>query len=130
MVKYDQIPEFIPGGNPTEYKEWIAFLLDQIRLLKGEQQFTHLVDASISDIVQKDISNVIKTVNKVSFDPRKDGLYETPIIEHGLGTRNLIAEVYSTDSMEPMAFTLLPIDENSIKIVLYEPENILINLDT
>lgn len=130
MVKYDQIPEFIPGGNPTEYKEWIAFLLDQIRLVKGEQQFTSLVDTSISDIKRKDIRNVIKTVSRISFEMRRDGLYETPVIEHGLGTKNLIAEVYSTDSMEPMAFTLLPINENSIKIVLYEPENIGVILDT
>lgn len=130
MVKYDQIPEFIPGGNPTEYKEWIAYLLDQIRLVKGEEQFTSLVDTSISDIKRKDISNDVETVNKLAFVKRKDGLYETPVIEHGLGTKNLIAEVYSTDSMEPMAFTLLPINENSIKIVLYEPENIGVILDT
>lgn len=130
MVKYDQIPEFIPGGNPTEYKEWIAFLLDQIRLVKGEQQFTSLVETSISDIKKKDIRNVIKTVNRESFAHRNDGLYETPIIEHGLGTKNLIAEVYSTDSMEPMAFTILPINENSIRIVLYEPESIGVILDT
>ena len=129
MIKYDQIPEFIPGGNPTEYKEWIAFLLDQIRQVKGDGQFSSDVNVSMADIQNKDITNVIKTVSRVAFVLRKDGLYESPEFEHGLGTKNVIVEVYSSDSMEPMAFTFLPTGENTAKLVLYEPENIIINLD-
>ena len=129
MVKYDQIPEFVPGGNPTEYKEWIAYILDQIRQVKGDDQFTSQVGTSIADINKKDITNVVKVVNMMAFTPRKDGLYESPVIQHGLKTKNLISEVYSTDSMEPMAFTIIPIDIDSIKIVLYEPENIVVSLD-
>ena len=129
MIKYDQIPEFVPGGNPTEYKEWIAFILDQIRQVKGDSQFSSEVEVSIDDIQRKDITNVIKTISRIAFIPRKDGLYETPEFEHGLGTKNIIAEVYSSDSMESMAFTLLPINDNKAKVVLYEPENIIINID-
>lgn len=129
MVKYDQIPEFVPGGNPTEYKEWIAFILDQMRAIKGEEQFTSDVSNTLSDIESHKINNVTKAISLIAFVARPDGLYETPVIEHDLNTKNLIAEVYSESSMQPMAFALLPITDNSIKVVLYEPENIIINLD-
>lgn len=129
MIKYDQIPEFVPGGNPTEYKEWIAFILDQIRLVKGDGQFTSIVDTSISDIQNKDITNVIRQISRIAFVQRRDGLYESPEFEHGLSTRNVIAEVYSSDSKEPMSFTILPITDNTAKIVLYEPENVIVSLD-
>lgn len=129
MIKYDQIPEFVPGGNPTEYKEWIAFILDQIRLVKGDGQFTSIVDASIADIQNKDITNVIRQISRIAFVQRRDGLYESPEFEHGLSTRNVIAEVYSSDSKEPMSFTILPITDNTAKIVLYEPENVIVSLD-